>query len=113
MVQKVSNFTTTRVNLVLNIDDVDVSSFAFQPLNLNSYTYNTSVFAVHNLSDTSHHMSIVLQPESQFSFDYLIYTTGGDGNSGEPNSIQRYGCYPFLWYFDTDSSSLGRRIMRP
>lgn len=72
--------TVSNVNLILKIDDADVASFAFQPLDLNSYQYNTSVFAVHDLSDESHRMSVVLQPNSQFSFDYLIYTTGG-GNS--------------------------------
>lgn len=86
----VNDIIISNVNLILNIDGVDIAAFAFQPLNLNSYSYNTNVFAIHGLSDVSHRMSIALQPRSQFHFDYLIYTTGG-GNEMQPSPTNSSG----------------------
>jgi hypothetical protein len=56
---------TTNDDLTLTVDSQNYT-FQHQPLDTNSYEYNYNVFAVHNLSDTSHAMRVSLNPNSVF-----------------------------------------------
>ena len=60
---------------MLDIDGVKSYTYEFHSQNKSTYNYNVPVFSIHDLDETSHTASISLQEESQFFFDYLIYTT--------------------------------------
>jgi hypothetical protein len=56
---------TTNVDLTLTLDSQNYT-FQHQPLDTNSYEYNYTVFAVHNLPNISHTMQVSLNPNSNF-----------------------------------------------
>ncbi|KAG8775496.1 hypothetical protein FRC16_004799 [Serendipita sp. 398] len=66
---------TTNNDMTLSIDNNLVATFKHTPRNLNAYSYNQPVFAIHGLSASSHVVRLDVQPSSLFIFDYLIFTT--------------------------------------
>ncbi|KAG8847395.1 hypothetical protein FRB91_011820, partial [Serendipita sp. 411] len=64
------------VYLTLKVDGAKVDTYFHPPRDDNTFDYRVPVFAIHNLTDTTHDIDVEMEENSHFIFDSLVYNSG-------------------------------------
>ncbi|KAG9052463.1 hypothetical protein FS842_009833 [Serendipita sp. 407] len=91
------------VYLTLKVDGAKVDTYFHPPRDDNTFDYRVPVFAIHNLTDTTHDIDVEMEENSHFIFDSLIYNSGtgtgpgtGTTSSGSTSSTGGFVFYSIL-----------------